>query len=187
MLHGTFVSVLNLVPALTTPVFLRRWGCWQCYLRPILLKLLCYEWFLRVPGSWSQERLRLECLITFPSYMASTTNWEAWLVFVSIGELHRKRSRTDAQSLHDVWACPHDFFQRAIIEIKTYLQKHLCEYPHWRTWEQKVMRAVAKITMWLTFGYGSRESCETPTACSAVPILVQLVHPSLTSSIRALS
>lgn len=157
---------------------LRRWACWQRYLKLVLLELPCYKWFLHVPGSWSQGRLRLECLITFSSYVTSTTNREAWLVLVSIGELHRKETRTDTWSLHAVWASPHDFFQRAMNEIRTHLRKHLCEYPHWRTWEQKVLRAVSKTSTWLTFGYGSREvwnpnstlCCPSPgTACTSLP------------------
>lgn len=110
--------------------------------------------------------------------MTSTTNQEAGLVLVRIGELHSKGTKTDVQSLHAVWASPRDFFQRAINEIETHLQKHLCEYPHWRTWEQKVLRAVSKISTRLTFGYGFQElwnptstlCCPSPgAACTTLP------------------
>ena len=123
-------------------------------------------------------RLWLECLITPPSCVTSTTNQESRLVLLSKVERHRKVTGTDARSLHAVWASPHDFFQRAINEFKTHLWKHLCKYPHWRTWEQKVPRAVSKISLWLTFGYGSRElwnpnsmlCCPSPgTACTSLP------------------
>lgn len=171
---GAFIPVLG------------RWASWQCYLKPIPLKLPCYEWFLCVSGSWSQGSLRLERLIRPPSYVTSTTNREARLVLVRIGELHRKGTGADLRSLHAVWPSPHDFFQRAINEIKTHLQKHLCDYPRWRTWERKVLKVVSKISTWLTSAM-DLESCETPTARSAVPVLAQLVHPSLTCSNRALS
>lgn len=100
--------------------------------------------------SWSQRRPQFECLKPLkppPDMWLAQKNQEDQIVLGASQEGDQDWHLIPAFCMSLPTQRRSFSFQRATNETKTHLQKHPCEYPHWRTWEQKVPGATLVLRL----------------------------------------